>query len=186
MPELTDYSGPFNPDLKFEDFSKDFLLKLMWHWQWAWLHLGQAWFSVVQEEYGTDVANNLEHQSWMRMASRVNPRYAKMANIQLNTVLDSLKAAQLPLGNACTSGVFPPEFEIISPNHVIQTLPDCQTLRYMEKEAPERIPWLCHFNEKKLIEKYFINPKVKVTPLKLPPRKSPDEIACQWEYKIEE
>jgi hypothetical protein len=56
----------------------------------------------------------------------------------------------------------------------------------MEKEAPERIPWLCHFNEKKLIEKYFINPKVKVTPLKLPPRKSPDEIACQWEYKIEE
>ena len=186
MPELTDYSGPFKPDLKFDDFSKDFLLKLMWHWQWAWLHLGQAWFSVVQEEYGTDVANNLEHQSWMRMASRVNPRYAKMANIQLNTVLDSLKAAQLPLDNISTTGLFPPKFDIKSPNHVIMTLTDCQTLRYMEKEAPERIPWLCHFNEKPLIEKYFINPKVKVIPLKLPPRKGPDDIACQWEFKIEE
>jgi len=151
-------------------------------WQWAWLHLGKSWYDVVREELGTDAANNLEHQSWMRMASRVNPRYAKMANIQLNTVLDSLKAAD----NISTTGLFPPKFDIKSPNHVIMTLTDCQTLRYMEKEAPERIPWLCHFNEKPLIEKYFINPKVKVTPLKLPPRKSPDDIACQWEFKIEE
>jgi hypothetical protein len=186
MPELTDYSGPFKPDLKFDDFSKDFLLKLMKVWQWAWLHLGQAWFSVIQEEYGTEVANKCEHQAWMRMASRVNPRYAKIANIELNTVLDSLKAAQLPLDNISTSGLFPPKFDIKSPNHVIMTLTDCQTLRYMEKEAPERIPWLCNFNEKPLMEKYFINPKVKVTPLKLPPRKSSDDIACQWEFKIEE
>lgn len=186
MPELNDYSGPFKPDLKFDDFSKEFLLKLMKVWQWAWLHLGQAWFSVIQEKYGTDVANRCEHEAWMRMASRVNPRYAKIANIELKTVLDSLKAAQLPLDNISSSGLFPPKFEIINPNHVIMTIVDCQTLRYMEKEAPERISWLCNFNEKPLMEKYFINPKVKVIPLKLPPRKSPDEIACKWELKIEE
>jgi len=29
--------------------------------------------------------------------------------------------------------------------------------------------------------RYFINPYIKITPLKLPPRKSPDEICCQWE-----
>jgi hypothetical protein len=40
MPELQDLSGPFNPNLKFEDFSKDFLLKLMTEWQWAWLSSG--------------------------------------------------------------------------------------------------------------------------------------------------
>jgi hypothetical protein len=149
--ELQDYSGPFKPDLKFDDFSKEFLLKLMKVWQWAWLHLGQAWFSVVQEKFGTDVANRCEHEAWMRMASRVNPRYAKIANIQLNTVLDSLKAAQLPLDNISSSGLFPPQFEIKNPNHVIMTIVDCQTLRYMEKEAQDRIPWLCHFNEKPLM-----------------------------------
>jgi hypothetical protein len=31
-----------------------------------------------------------------------------------------------------------------------------------------------------------INPKMKVTPLKLPPRKSKDEIACQWEFRLDE
>jgi len=27
--EMNDYSGPYNPDLKFDDFSKEFILKLM-------------------------------------------------------------------------------------------------------------------------------------------------------------
>jgi len=29
------------------------------------------------------------------------------------------------------------------------------------------------------------NPRVKVGALKLPPRGSPDEIACQWEFAME-
>ncbi|MFC1944979.1 hypothetical protein ACFLX5_05855 [Chloroflexota bacterium] len=32
----------------------------------------------------------------------------------------------------------------------------------------------------------FFNHAMKVEPLKLPPRKSEDEICCIWEYKIEE
>jgi hypothetical protein len=35
MPELTDYSGEYKPDIKYEDFSKDFLIKLMNIWRWA-------------------------------------------------------------------------------------------------------------------------------------------------------
>jgi hypothetical protein len=30
-----------------------------------------------------------------------------------------------------------------------------------------------------------INPKMKCRALKLPPRKSEKEIACQWEFKID-
>jgi hypothetical protein len=40
--------------------------------------------------------------------------------------------------------------------------------------------------EQKLMEKYLMNPRIKVTPLKLPPRKSQEEMACQWELKLEE
>lgn len=31
----------------------------------------------------------------------------------------------------------------------------------------------------------LFNPRVKVGALKLPPRGSPDEIACQWEFAME-
>jgi len=44
---------------------------------------------------------------------------------------------------------------------------------------------MCHHVEGFEIDKYFhvFFLDVKVTPLKLPPRKSRDEIACQWEVK---
>ena len=32
---------------------------------------------------------------------------------------------------------------------------------------------------------HFYNPKMKVTALKLPPRRSVDDICCQWEFKID-
>jgi hypothetical protein len=31
----------------------------------------------------------------------------------------------------------------------------------------------------------IINPAIQIRPLKTPPRQSPDEIACQWEFSIE-
>ena len=185
MPELEDLSGPFNPNLKFEDFSKDFLLKLMRIWQYAWLHMAGAWYDAIKNRCGAEVANDCELEAWTRVGERVNPRYAKIGNIQLNTVLDSLKATQLPLDNPL-GGIFPCEYEIKNPNHVILTVKQCVTLTTFERSAPERIHPVCHVLEGPVMEKYLINPRIKVTALKLPPRKNPDEIACQWEFKLEE
>jgi len=185
MPELDDLSGPFNPNLTYKDFSKDFLLKLIPVWQYAWLHMTEAWYDAVKKRFGSKAADECETEAWVRIGERVNPRYAKVANIQLNTIVDSLKAIQLPLDNTM-GGLFPVEYDIKSPNHVILTIRQCRSLQFFEAKQPERIAWVCHVNEKKVMEKYLINPKIKVTPLKLPPRKSPDEIACQWEFKIEE
>ena len=66
------------------------------------------------------------------------------------------------------------------------TIRKCRTLEYLEAREPERIVPMCHVLGKPVMEKYLINPNIQVTPLKLPPRKSKDEIACQWEFKIEE
>jgi len=185
MPELNDYSGPFKPDLTFADFSKDFLLKLMQVWQFAWLHMTEAWYDAVKKRFGAGAADECEREAWVRVGERVNPRFAKVANIQLNTVLDSLKACQLPLDNV-TGGIFTPEADIKNANHVIWTIKKCRTLEFFEREAPERIAPVCNMTEKMVFEKYLINPKVKVTPLKLPPRKSADEPCCVWDLRLEE
>jgi len=183
MTELNDYSGPFDPDLTFDDFSKGFLLKLMRVWQYAWLHMTESWYDAVEKRFGTDAANECETESWVRIGSRVNPRYAKVANIQLNTVVDSLKCLQLPLDNT-TGGLFPCRFDIKSPNHVILTVEKCRSLEFFEANQPERINHVCHVNEQLVMEKYLVNPNIKVKPLKLPPRQSPDDIACQWEFTL--
>jgi hypothetical protein len=151
-------------------------------YQYAWIIMSGGYYDAVRTRYGLEVANECELASWMRVGERVNPRYAKIANIKLETVLDSLKAEQLPLDN--TVGLYPAEYDIKSPNHVIMTVMKCRTLDYFEKAEPERIIPMCHHLEKPVIEKYMINPKIKVTPLVLPPRKSPEDIACRWVFYI--
>ncbi len=184
MPELNDLSGPFKPDLRFEDFSKEFLLKLMNIWEFAWVHLQAQAHAVMKERFGFEAANEALLEILKRMSDRVNPRYAKLGNIQLNTVVDSLKCLQLPLDNNI-GGLYPAEFDIKDPNHVIMTITQCRSLLFCEREAPELIEPQCHVMEQPMISRYLINPKIRVTPLKLPPRNSPDEIACQWEFTLE-
>jgi hypothetical protein len=184
MPELDDYSCPFRPDLTFNDFSKEFLLKLMTVWQFAWLQMAATWYEAIKERWGGDAANDCNMEVWDKIADRVNPRYPKIANIQLNTVLDSLKCTQLPLDNSI-GPLYPVEYDIKGPNHVIMTVVQCRSLLYYEKSAPEMIQPICHELEEPAIRNYLLNPRIKVTALKLPPRESPEDIACQWELKLE-
>jgi len=179
--ELNDLSGPYNPDLTFDMFSKEFILKLMQVWQYAWLHMSEAWYRQVEKRYGRQVADEIEIASWCNMAERVNPRYAKLGNIKLDTLVDAVKVLQLPLDNT-TGGLYPVIPEIVNENRIIWTIPKCRSLEYFEAKEPDRIEKVCYVNEKKVIERYLVNRKIKVTPLKLPPRDNPEDIACQWEF----
>ena len=182
--ELDDLSGPFNPNLRHVDLSKEFLLKIMNIWQYAWITLSGMWYDEVRRRWGFDTANECELAAWVAMGKKVNPRYAKMANIQLNTVLDSMKAFQLPLDNIMRGGLFDGTFEIRGPNEVHVIYNRCVALEGLERNWPERIVPLCHKLEKVMIEVYSLNPRFEAIPLKLPPRKNKDEIACEWIFRL--
>jgi len=184
VPELNDLSGPYYPNLTHSNLSKDLLLKLIDNYQYAWIIMRGGYYDAVKARFGFDAANECELASWMRVAERVNPRYARLAKVELNTVVDSMKLMQLPLDNVM--GLYPAEYEVIDDNHVIMTVVKCRALDYFEKAEPERIVPMCHHLGKSVIEKYLVNPRIKVTPLVLPPRKSPEDIACKWEFKIED
>ena len=119
------------------------------------------------------------------MGDRVYPRYPKVANYQPTTVREALKSLQLGPDNNI-AGLFPCEYEFKGDNHVIMTVVQCRGLLAHERRAPEMIYQTCHMLEKAILEKQLINLKIKATPLKLPPRESYEEIACQWELKLEE
>jgi len=185
MAEMDDYSGPFKPDLAFDDFSKEFLLKLMTLWQFSWFHMSGAWYDAIRARFGFHAANDCCVEAYKAVAERVHPRYAKLANYQPTTVREAMKGLQLGPDNS-TGGLFPCEYEFKSENHVIMTVIQCRTLLSYEREAPEMIYPSCHVLEKAMLERHPINPDIRVTPLRLPPRNSPEDIACQWEFRLQE
>jgi hypothetical protein len=132
--------------------------------------------------YGSEVADACELGAWMRLADKANRRYPKIANIELNTVTDSLKLLQLPMDS--TMGLFPAKYDIKSPNHVIMRITKGRTPEYLEGAEPKRTPPMYHAGGKPIMEKYLVNPKIKVTPLRLPPRNDDDDIDCEWELKL--
>jgi hypothetical protein len=184
MSELADYSGPFKPDLTLKDLSKDFLIRLIEVHQYAWVTMTESWYRSVEKRYGSEVGLDTELEAWKRLTEKLGPRYQKAANIQLNTVADSVKITQIVLDNSRVDSPFPSKWEAIDDNHITQTIEKCQSLDFFERKAPERIQKVCEVNEKQMIQRYIVNPYVKLRPLKLPPRSSKDEIACKWEYTM--
>jgi hypothetical protein len=57
----------------------------------------------------------------------------------------------------------------------------------LEIEGKGREKLICQEMEPKImgIVAHYFNPNIRVTPLKMPPRKSKDEIPCKWEFKLE-
>lgn len=182
MADLKDYSGPLKLDLKLEDFSKEFLVKLAKEWQGACLRLDEIFFNLVKERLGQQAADEIELETWAKLAKVNVPRIAKLANIQVRDIVDYQKLSQL-----LVEGLFfqpTTDVEIISRDHVKLTVHRCLNLEYFEKHDPSRIIPICHKLEVAMFSEYIhvLLPDAKVNCLKLPPRKSPAEIACQWEY----
>ena len=186
MPELDDYSGPYKPDLKWEDFSKEFLVKLMHTWQVAHLSLSAFFHDELHKRLGSQAADEVELAVWSRVAEHTYPKYAAVANIQLNTVVDSMKLLDMGPDGRVGTGLIQGNIEIINENHVVGTTTRCRILEALEATDPERIKWFCHVVEPQVTQMCLNNPKIKVTHTKRPPRSSPDEIPCQFEFKIEE
>jgi hypothetical protein len=186
MPEMEDYSGPYKHDLQWEDFSKEFLIKLMYAWQRAYLRLNAFWYEAATNRSGMDGADSCNLEVWSKVGEKVVSKFAKIGNFELNTVLDSLKLCQLVPDSFVGSELFAGDVDIKNENHVISTTTKCAVLEFFEKAAPDRMQYFCHTLEKTTMEKYFNNPRIKVTPLKLPPRDGPDAPCCSFEFKIEE
>jgi hypothetical protein len=68
MAELKDYSGPFNPDLRFEDFSKETLVKLLKEYSRLYLILHGSWHTLVRERFGDRANIDLDCSQWMLSA----------------------------------------------------------------------------------------------------------------------
>ena len=191
MEEMKDYSGEFKPKARFEDFSKDVLVKLVKEYARLFALLGGIYDTVIKDKLGPEEASRMSTEAFIgrMIPQHEGPRIAKALNIDGNDVVSLMKLIQM-VPDGVREDLYDSDFDVKHNNHVIWTCRKCPTLFYYERHGDQKaISVCCGMGglEHQAVERYrdVINPKIKVIPLKLPPRQSPDEICCQWEFKIE-
>ncbi len=65
--ELPDYSGPFNRDLRFSDFSNDALVNMLGMSNEYYRVCIEGWANAVAERYGRDDMRHIQSEAWQSM-----------------------------------------------------------------------------------------------------------------------
>ena len=183
MSELRDYSGEVNPNLKWEHFSKELLLEALRAYAQYNRKVDALWYLAVKERLGAEEASILNTQVIENSSTYQIEIIRKVFKIQENDVAGFVKFLQ----TWPWSWIVTKKFEFKSSNHVIYTITHCPILEGMEKDGEGREQYVCHEDHVRGVRRQasLFNPKIKVEPLKLPPRNSKNEIACQWELRLE-
>jgi len=186
MQELQDYSGEFRPDITMHDFSKDTLVKA---WQAAsklFAGMDGIWCHIIRERFGQEMACELEIEAWKRCNPLEVRWTAEAMNIQGDDVAALFKVLQTYAG---TGGILDLEFDLKNRNHGIMTVRRCPGVAYNEKHGETELQKnACEVIDMGCFERlgHLINPKIKMTCLNLPTRERRDDLACQWEWHLEE
>ncbi|MFC1944877.1 DUF6125 family protein [Chloroflexota bacterium] len=111
MAELKDYSGDFIPNIKYEDFSKEFMARLLTEYARLYLLADGLWYSLVQKEFGPEVPYNIDYDMWVDKLPLYETRgIRQVLNLKKNNVEDHMKLLQLI--PAFAYSLFPKEIEL--------------------------------------------------------------------------
>lgn len=191
--EMDYFDCPFSTDVQYEDFSKEFLIKLLRIWIKWFTEMPLLWREKVTAKFGEEIANDMMIECWEELAQRgmewyvplFGPNYKTMNDIK--TLNDCAKLALLTPDGGMERKYFTPEVEWENENHAVATVNHCVLLEYFESiGAVDAIEALCQRSEVRGTEAYFGNPCVRVTGVKIPPRKNPrpGDPCCIWDYKM--
>jgi hypothetical protein len=190
MEELQDYSGPYMPDGKFADFSKDALVRLLQSYGKIFVGLMGMWNTINRQRMSVEETSKLDAEVYEMMVRQFElPLVTQTMNIHGNDVVTMLKYLQMS-PDGIRGGLYECDQDIKNNNHAILTYTKCPTLFYFERHGSEKdIEGNCGLGGSEdrafaAICKYF-NPNMKHRALKLPPRKSKEDICCAWEFRVE-
>jgi hypothetical protein len=185
MPELNDYSGEFKPDLRERDFSKEALIRLTVVAAKLYMGNAQRAYDIMKNRFGEAMAGELQRELARRAVQTDIRRVRQEMKIGGNDVAAVLKFCQV---SPRVAGLTELQCELKNQDHGVLTIGKCLILRYCEKLGDNVLQNLiCAVIEPEWFESYAnaFNPKIRAVPLKLPPRRSKDDIACKWEFKLQ-
>ncbi|MFC1943995.1 hypothetical protein ACFLX5_00595 [Chloroflexota bacterium] len=185
MKELENYRGAFNPHIKYEDFSKDVIVKLLIEYSRTHLATLGTWHNVVEQRFGEKESVDGDIIRSLTTRWRAYGFIRSALNIQGDTVETFFKTMQVGPGMAL--GIHDIEWDLKNPYHGIFTVKWCSALEHFERQGKGYEIPVCYIEEPPTFGSAArsINPRIRLMPLKLPPRKSKGETACKWEVKLD-
>ncbi|MEW6443301.1 MAG: DUF6125 family protein [bacterium] len=140
------------------------------------------WFVAAEQAHGFDRALELDVQVWERYGAVSVKRIRKYFPIDGKGLAGVKEVLSLDPFMAIV------DFEVLSetPDSITFQAKTCPFLEAMERYG--RKVFTCEQAE----TAYFrglaraVDPRIRVAPLKLPPRQGPDEICCRWLFSIGE
>ena len=196
MADLKDYGGEFNPNLRLSDFSKETLIKLLISASKAYIGMDGVWTTLMRDKVGDRAAFDYDKEVWFGKGLALDMRRTvEPLNIQGNDIATLFKYWQCsPAFSVAYTGPAPDfeshvHFELKNKNHGIMTVRRCYSLEYFERHQDESLQKLaCDEIDASAWEwqAHKFNPNIRVRPLKMPPRKTKDDIACQWDITLED
>jgi len=184
MSELADYSGPFDPHWSPEKLTKEALLKLVKSYSEYIYRIDASWYVTVKNRLGTDEAFACDRHVWEK---KLQAYELKLMTGALNIRGDDVVAVMKYMQATPWASVDERHIDIKNNHHAVLTIHNCPTLSALEKEGTGREKLICEDLTTSLFSKiaHYFNPKIKVTGLKVPPRKTYSDCSCQWEFKLD-
>lgn len=182
-----DYSGDFDPDFRFEDLSKEALVRLVREYALIVHLLDRSTLIAVGMRYGQRVVEEIAIEEWKGASPVYTERVRQIMNIEGDGVSAIFKCLQLDPGFA--QHYMDVEYELISETHGFFQLRSCGALLDVEPFGERSIKGMCHTIEDGTfdITAQAVNPKARVRPVHRPPRVPAGRVPhCRWEVVIDD
>ena len=182
-----DYSGPFDPDFRYEDLSKEALVRLVREYALIAHLLDRSMCAAIGMRFGTDVMAELAIEEWRGASPVYGERLREVLGIEGDGVEAIFKVLQVDPG-------FPHHYmdvryEVVDDRHGYFELASCGALLDVEPWGDRLVTSMCHTIEDGTFDvtAQAVNPKARVRPVHRPPRSPADrQPHCRWEVVIDD
>lgn len=180
---IADYSGPFDPHFDYSRLPKEALVELLRFYAEYMRRIDGLWYVTVKDRWGNAQAIKADLAAWEKIKRYELKTFSEIMNLHGSDVATVMKYLQV-----CPwVWAYDHRIEMRDENFGVFTKYDCPTLYAMEKEGSGREQHQCQEVCPKGLEfmtEYF-NPRIKVVPLKVPPRTDYRDMCCQWGFRLE-
>jgi len=194
MAERKDYSGEFDPGFRYEDLSKEALVRLVREYALIAQLLDRSVFAAIGLRYGQQAVEDLAIEEWRGASPIYTERIRKIMNIEGDGVPAIFKQLQLDPGFA--QHYMDVEYEVVDEHHGFFQLRSCGALLDVEPYGERPVRSMCHAIEDGTFDvtAQAVNPKARIRAVHRPPRAPETALAgrargapvCRWEVTIDD